>query len=92
MNTDSINSAVDRILSQNGADGITRISLYKYKGNEVLLTSIRACGGWSNVTDLDGNHLGAPWGGITGMGDRRLPDWKKEAVFVKRLYAKKGYE
>ncbi len=53
------------------------IYTYKYKGKKVYLMGH---GNMPQVFDAEGNLLGSPWGGFTGQGDGRLPNFRKEAT------------
>ena len=53
------------------------IYTYKYKGKLVYFIQQ---GPMPKVYDTDGNVLGVPWGGFTGKGDGRLPDFREKAT------------
>ena len=50
---------------------------YQYKGKLVYFFQ---GGNMPQVFDADGKLLGIPWGGFTGKGDGKLPDFKAKAT------------
>ena len=54
------------------------ITQYSYKGQTVYFVPQRCCDIFSDLYDADGNIIGHPDGGITGMGDGRVPDFFDE--------------
>ena len=68
------------------------ITQYGYQGKTVYFVPQRCCDIFSDLYDADGNIIGHPDGGITGLGDGRATDffenriggrtiWKDERVY-----------
>ena len=65
--------------------GAIGVDLYFYYGRNVLLVTVECCDFFAQVFDMNGIYMGAPYGGITGHGDNKLPDWFANADFVKNI-------
>ena len=63
-----------------------RIVEYEYKGKKVYYIAMPCCDFFNELYDADCNLLGHPDGGITGKGDGKLPDFKKEKAKEKIIW------
>jgi Domain of unknown function (DUF6970) len=61
---------------------------YEYKGNIVFYFMSGCCDFYNWVYDYDGNLMGAPDGGYTGLGDGRLTDWATKKSNGELLWTK----
>ena len=69
------------------ADPPASITQYEYKGQTVYFLPQRCCDIWSDLYDSEGDIIGHPDGGITGEGDRRVPDFFDERKNERRIWA-----
>ncbi len=60
---------------------------YTFKGQTVFYLPPPCCDIFSDLFDADGNLLGHPDGGITGLGDGKLPDFLEERADEKLIWA-----
>lgn len=54
------------------------VERYEYGGKIYYLTSSHVPDGLANLYDSDGNHICAPWGGISGRGSGQCPDFVRK--------------
>ncbi|HYC40521.1 MAG TPA: hypothetical protein VEB63_08535 [Chitinophagaceae bacterium] len=65
-----------------------RIDVYEYRGKTVYFVTEDCCDKFNTVYDERCNAICAPSGGITGQGDRKCPDFARDAKFVRVLWEK----
>lgn len=65
------------------------VTQYDYKGKTVFYVVMPCCDQFNIVYDAECNYLGAPDGGITGKGDRKLLDFSESATNPKVVYSNK---
>jgi hypothetical protein len=66
-----------------------KVDQYLYKNKTVYLFTADCCDNFNGLYDDSCRMICAPSGGITGKGDGKCPEFNKDAVFVKQVWAKK---
>jgi hypothetical protein len=82
-----IDDLIARFKGEPVANPPITIKEYRYKEKTVYFVPQRCCDIFSDLYDENGTLIAHPDGGITGQGDGRAPDFFKNAVFVREIWA-----
>jgi hypothetical protein len=81
-----IRQRIDSIKKEPRWNPPAQVNEYTYNDRRVFLFSSNCCDFFDPLFDSACNYIGAPYGGITGRGDGRCPDFDKTAKHVKLVW------
>ena len=81
-----IQKKIDQIKAVPKWNPPAEVNEYVYQGKHVYLFSADCCDQYNELFDNNCNYICAPSGGITGTGDKKCPDFKSAAQFVRLVW------
>jgi len=74
----AIQKRIDDYKKMDKSEQPRKVIEYDYKGKKVYYVSMHCCDFFNELYDSAGKLMGHPDGGITGKGDKKLPDFNTE--------------
>ncbi|WP_240409923.1 DUF6970 domain-containing protein [Flavisolibacter nicotianae] len=81
-----IQARIEEIKKQPRWNPPAQVEEYVYNGKRAFLFSSNCCDQYNELVDENCNYLCAPSGGFTGRGDRKCPNFKDSAQFIRLVW------